>query len=67
MSGWGSLEDPVRISEINFDARRESFQGVVLYGNAHKRGRIYGRAFADKIKRNVTRTKLDAGTRLPSL
>lgn len=64
MSGWGSLDDPVRISEINFNARRESYRGVVLDGDSYQRGFTYGKTFAQKIKLNVQYAQLYGG--LPS-
>ncbi|GAB1315110.1 hypothetical protein MFIFM68171_05320 [Madurella fahalii] len=61
MSGWGSLGDPIRISEVNFHVRRESYRGAVLDGDPFNRGYTYGKLFRETIKLNVQHTQLFGG------
>lgn len=55
MSGWGTEDDPVRISEINFHALPDSYPGAVLMGTPYERGYTYGKVFGGKIVENVAR------------
>ncbi|KAK4240996.1 acyl-coenzyme A:6-aminopenicillanic acid acyl-transferase-domain-containing protein [Achaetomium macrosporum] len=55
LNGSGITDEPLRLSEIDLDARSKSYLGLVLQGPALERGMTYGRVFADKIKANVRR------------
>lgn len=55
MADKGTPDAPLRISEIDFDSRLDTYPALVLTGDARTRGRTYGRKFAEKIMINVAR------------
>jgi isopenicillin-N N-acyltransferase-like protein len=55
LNGSGITDEPLRLSEIDYDTRHKVDGGLVLKGGALERGVAYGRVFADKIKANVSR------------
>jgi isopenicillin-N N-acyltransferase-like protein len=55
MTSCGGPNKPLRIGEVDFDARPDTLPGLVLTGNPMQRGETYGRVFADKIRANICR------------
>ncbi|KAK3898546.1 hypothetical protein C8A05DRAFT_18900 [Staphylotrichum tortipilum] len=54
-SSHGTLEAPLRLTEVDFGLLRECMPGVTLTGDNYERGKMYGQAFAEKITANVGR------------
>ncbi len=55
MANYGTLDSPLRLSEVDFSLIPNSLQGITLTGDNYERGKAYGEAFAQKIAANVDR------------